>query len=166
MLVTWPWTGLQSVMRQSSLLSLLTHQTWDSPLEEDKVGEARRERERETWPGSELYTPHTWHRAWAGPGMITLAWPSQRQLHHSFSNQESLSDWALSEVIIIIISDTSDPGHHHGATHQCRPRGLHPPGQDQHGGVHQEFENKVRLLSFLWMSYSSDEWPTVECRRF
>ena len=36
------------------------------------------------------------------------------------------------------------PHHQHGAPHQRRPRGLHPHGQDQHGGVHQEFEKKVR----------------------
>ena len=48
--------------------------------------------------------------------------------------------------------------HHHGHTHKCRPGGLHPHGEDQHGGVHQEPENKVRS----WWLVVYSVWVRVE----
>ena len=39
---------------------------------------------------------------------------------------------------------------HHGHPHQCRPRGLHPHGENQHGGVCEEPENKVRPAGFVF----------------
>ena len=37
----------------------------------------------------------------------------------------------------------------HGPAHQRGPGGLHPHGPDQHGGVPQEFENKVRPVKLF-----------------
>ena len=104
----------------------------------------RRGEERGTWPGSEHWAgpqPHTWSE-WAGRGQITLhpTPASQHQLHHhSFSTRESLTNWAPGvrcEVTREDTCDICDSGQQHGAPHRRWPRGLHPHGQDQHGGVH------------------------------
>ena len=143
-------------MRLRSPPCVIAHQTWDSRDKE------RGERDRLTrqWAPAGPEPGHTWHWAWAGPARdnITPGTATTASVPGSQSPPEHQC-----EVTSRDHCDTSDPGHHHGAPHRCRPRGLHPPGQDQHGGVHQEFENKVRLLCFSWMSYSSDERVT-NCR--
>ena len=107
---------------------------------------------------------HTWwveHWHWhirpgtAGPGDPRLLATMAQLQYNRATWQLSIS----SDTVNIIGQVSGD----HGSPHQRGSGGLHPHGQDQHGGVRQEFENKVRPwlrldskhFSYEWVNYSS-----------
>ena len=49
----------------------------------------------------------------------------------------------------IILTASDGDNWRDGVAHQCGAGGLHPDGPDQHGGVPEEFENKVRSVKHL-----------------
>ena len=97
-----------------------------------------------------------WHDLLSTPGAGEQC---RHQSSVSSSESESVSETTLS-------CDHSDPPpwhhHQHGAPHQHWSRGLHPHGPDQHGGVLEEFENKVRhqqtLSLVVWADDSSTDF--------